>query len=401
MKLKLRKLMAIIFTLIMCLSVNVPVSAAQSYESIDEIEKKVTDFIIDFYEYKDVGCSKNNYSLKMSGDVSSYLEGKAKVQQYVTELYETYKDNYNVETILLSSEIKNNNIFFTFQIITTYNYIDVDFETTNSEELRICYDCLENKIVEFCTPQNYYDMAIAEKENISDNLMKSNFYINNGVSEFNEAIIEDINNVYKTESSIKSTESNDATMPLAVSTINYTSVVNYARNNYNKSTPARGNSAVPYYDFSTISGNYDCTNFVSHALLAGGAKVYDPGNSGISSSGWYFRSISNRSSSWSGVPNLYNYLTTNKKANTAAGTGHTYTQNGAYWGTGDVLQFAKSGSSTYSHSTIITQKKKSSDNTRSYAYVTGRTSKTSYNNNTAAADMFPNGSKRTIMVFNN
>lgn len=65
------------------------------------------------------------------------------------------------------------------------------------------------------------------------------------------------------------------------------------------------------------------------------------------------------------------------------------------------MQFKASGSSVYSHSTIITQKKYSDDRARCYAYVTGRTSKSSYNNNTAAADMFPGGAKRTIWVYNN
>lgn len=31
---------------------------------------------------------------------------------------------------------------------------------------------------------------------------------------------------------------------------------------------------IHYYDFSQLNNNYDCTNFVSHALLAGGATPY-------------------------------------------------------------------------------------------------------------------------------
>ncbi|WP_281170123.1 amidase domain-containing protein [Paenibacillus pinihumi] len=60
-----------------------------------------------------------------------------------------------------------------------------------------------------------------------------------------------------------------------------------------------------------MSGNWDCTNFVSHALLAGGAVVYDTNGTGISSTGWYYRRLSNRSSSFSGVPNLHNFLVNN------------------------------------------------------------------------------------------
>lgn len=45
--------------------------------------------------------------------------------------------------------------------------------------------------------------------------------------------------------------------------------------------------------------------------VSASVTIYDTGNSGISSTGWYFRSINNRSSSWSGVVNLYSFLTTN------------------------------------------------------------------------------------------
>ncbi len=45
--------------------------------------------------------------------------------------------------------------------------------------------------------------------------------------------------------------------------------------------------------------------------LAGGARVCDTGNSEISSKGCYFRTTSNRSSSWSGILNLHTFLTTN------------------------------------------------------------------------------------------
>lgn len=402
MREQIKRISVIFLLVIFCLSICIPVSASQPNESIDEIEQNITDFIVDFYESKDLNNSTHT-NAKISDDISVYLENKTEVQQYVTELYNTFKENYKVETILLNTETENNNMLFTFQVITTYNYVGADFETTTSEELYVRYNCDNNMIVDFYAPQNYYDISMRGEEKISEGvLIRSDYNSNNDeIISNKDKLINSIDNVYKAETSAKVAESNEMVLPMAASTINGTAVVNYARNNYNKASPARGKSSVPYYDFSTIPGNYDCTNFVSHALIAGGAKVNDTGGSGISSSGWYFRSISNRSSSWSGVTNLYNYLTTNKKANTAGGEGDTYTLNGAFWGPGSVLQFKASGASAYSHSTIITQKKRSSDKARCYAYVTGRTSKTSYNNNTAAADMFPNGLKRYIWVYNN
>ena len=93
--------------------------------------------------------------------------------------------------------------------------------------------------------------------------------------------------------------------------LNKKKIVTWARNNM-VVNPKSGNGVVPYYDFSKINNAWDCTNFVSHALLAGRAVVYDTGGTGISSTGWYYRRTSNRFSSWTGVPNLHAFLTSNR-----------------------------------------------------------------------------------------
>lgn len=383
--------------MLFCLSTIITASASPiDKNNIDYIEKNIQNYIIELYKNKDLGTEfKSNINL--SNDINIYNNEKISTHQYVTKLYETYKENYNINVVPLNSIVTDNNILFSYQVITEYNYVNADFKTTNSEEIFVCYNLTDNQIIDCYTPSNYYDISI--RGEISQTSIKNNkFTTSNEIKARKNNLITDINNTFEHETT--NTDSKKAPAK-AVKSINNTAVVNYARANYNKASPARGKSTVPYYDFSTISGSYDCTNFVSHALLAGGANTNDPGGNGISGSGWYFRSINNRSSSWSGVTNLYNYLVNNTKANTAAGKGNTYTLNGAFWGIGDVLQFKASGSSVYSHSTIITQKKYSDDRARCYAYVTGRTSKSSYNNNTAAADMFPGGAKRTIWVYNN
>ena len=57
-----------------------------------------------------------------------------------------------------------------------------------------------------------------------------------------------------------------------------------------------------FADFTGIGGN--CTNFVSQALLAG-ASVMDF----TDTFGWYYRSIESRAPAWSGVDELYDFLT--------------------------------------------------------------------------------------------
>lgn len=60
-----------------------------------------------------------------------------------------------------------------------------------------------------------------------------------------------------------------------------------------------------YYDFENIGG--DCTNFVSQCIYEGSRIMnFTP------VMGWYYRSVSDRTPSWSGVEQLYNFLVNNK-----------------------------------------------------------------------------------------
>lgn len=62
-----------------------------------------------------------------------------------------------------------------------------------------------------------------------------------------------------------------------------------------------------YYNFDPIGG--DCTNFASQAIFAGsGIMNYTP------VMGWYYKSLSARTPSWSGVEFLHAFLVTNQKA---------------------------------------------------------------------------------------
>ena len=59
-----------------------------------------------------------------------------------------------------------------------------------------------------------------------------------------------------------------------------------------------------FYDFENVGG--DCTNFASQCIYAGaGIMNFTP------VMGWYYRSSSNRTASWSGVEFLYNFLVGN------------------------------------------------------------------------------------------
>ena len=59
-----------------------------------------------------------------------------------------------------------------------------------------------------------------------------------------------------------------------------------------------------FYNFSDIGG--DCTNFASQCLFAGGLPMNFTPNFG-----WYYLNVNNRSPSWTGVNELYEFLINN------------------------------------------------------------------------------------------
>lgn len=62
-----------------------------------------------------------------------------------------------------------------------------------------------------------------------------------------------------------------------------------------------------FYDFSDLGG--DCTNFASQVLYAGaGIMNYTP------IFGWYYISLQSRAPAWTGVNELYRFLTQNEGA---------------------------------------------------------------------------------------
>ncbi|MBQ2597428.1 MAG: amidase domain-containing protein [Oscillospiraceae bacterium] len=62
-----------------------------------------------------------------------------------------------------------------------------------------------------------------------------------------------------------------------------------------------------YADFSGMGG--DCTNFLSQCLFAGsGVMNWEP------VFGWYYRSLSDRAPAWTGVDELFRFLTQNTGA---------------------------------------------------------------------------------------
>lgn len=178
-------------------------------------------------------------------------------------------------------------------------------------------------------------------------------------------------------------------------------MVLWVRGNFNKSSPRSGNPEIAnYLDFSEISfDSYDCTNFVSHAILAGGSPMLDPGVGGISSRGWYFRDAFNRSSSWSGVGELYNFIISNAYIG-PTGDAVPYRNldlGDDFFEEGDIIQF--SNGSVWRHTGIITGFAPSLDGSgKREALITGRTSKELYNDDQYQSTIYPGLPRRIIRL---
>ncbi len=178
-------------------------------------------------------------------------------------------------------------------------------------------------------------------------------------------------------------------------------MVLWARENFNKSAPKSGNPAITdYLDFSQISpDSYDCTNFVSHAILAGGSPMLDTGVGGISSRGWYFRDSLNRSSSWSGVGELYNFIISNAYRG-PAGDAVSYRDlslDDNLFEEGDIMQF--SNGSVWRHTGIITGFAPTLDGSdKREALITGRTANGQYNDNQRQSTIYSGLPRRVIRL---
>lgn len=174
-------------------------------------------------------------------------------------------------------------------------------------------------------------------------------------------------------------------------------MVRWAVQNCKRAVPMSGNPSVlkEYFDFSVISQSYDCTNFVSNAILAGGSPM---SISASASQGWYFLSLSRRSHSWSGVASLYDFLISNRKRG-PAGVAVDYedlSDGSDKYGLGDIIQFFNS--SVWRHTVVITGFRRLSWENRLEPLVTGRTAPGIYNLNQPQSTIYPGLARRIIRL---
>jgi len=379
------------------------------------------DILTKYYENIDLGkeirVAKSVVDTKLLDQkLSDYLDKKISTKQYVVKAANAQKENYKLKFNLLSSEVTKEGVLLTIGTEASFNYVGMKTHSGFGEVSNILFVNTGTgySMSDWYMPYDYYDDYVRGQVDSLINLVDNKSKLDSSSIAKRQVELENkITTYYSIDREFPvqlnsfdgGSPSYQAITPFATLTsLNKTAIATYAKNNKAKATPASGGSSVPYYDFSQISGNWDCTNFVSHALLAGGAIPYDTNGTGISSTGWYYRNLSNRSSSWSGVPNLYNFLVNNTKKG-PAGTSTTYStfkynpNTGYPYAIGDILQFYLSGSyNNWRHSTIITEYYETNVDFVLGALVTGRSGQNSYNDNQKAEEIYPGDSKRVIKL---
>ena len=425
------------FVTVLAISIGIPAAKASSTDmnsdkdptlNTHDVEKAFSlaqDILTNYYQVTDIGteefAGKSFDTSLLDSELSKYVEQKIKTKQYVTKAGDAEKENYTLKFTVLSSEVTKEGVFLSISTEAAFNYVGLKVESGFGEISNMFFkDTGEGfTLTDWYMPYQYYDEFVRGVVDNSSQLFPNSISADSNFStlaDSNFSMLQEelhdnvVKNLFSTDQLAPEQETDSAeesthetpSVSATLRSLNKKNIVTWARNNM-VVNPKSGNGVVPYYDFSKINNAWDCTNFVSHALLAGGAVVYDTGGTGISSTGWYYRSTSNRSSSWTGVPNLHAFLTGNRTKG-PAGTSITY-RTFDWFGTrpyeaGDVMQFYLSGSyNNWRHSTIITEfYEVGSTPNHVGALVTGRSAAGSYNNNQKAHTIYEGDAKRVIKL---
>lgn len=330
-KSKIRFILTLIMAVVMsvCMSIstfastNADVNANLSIE-VEDAYSFATEFLSDFYN--------GAHYVSEECDLSKYISNESFLE-YMKEVYRGESSTFSpgsitdhhVDFTLKSSKAIDNHIWLEVVTNIGFKYIDSDIapNVKDTVELIIGLDngsyvikdyymtlwdsAVRGGITSIDSPYFWDDSAKAEavltaKKNIVEER-----------KQFDEAVDARSDELAKTANT-KGKAQIEAS-PFRIFFLNKANMVNWARANYNATILTSGNSELlsefrELYDPN--HGNYDCTNFASHAVLAGGAPMYDDNRPGYSS-GWFCRDDGyyTRSTSWASVVSFHKFLINN------------------------------------------------------------------------------------------
>lgn len=259
----------------------------------------------DFVPYK---------KIKLSEELIKLFELKKIVHEIKSEITTTQKMNYRISTKLLSTKKLGDYIFYDIAKEVQFNYCDLPDVLSK-----------DGRIVQFVVRENKADNYLE----IVDYFVMDDYDIRRCEEEFSlyqaytDSIADSKDLAFKEYSLLKE--------------VNWEENLNHIKDMMKKAKEMN-------------------SDFVSHAILAGRANIYYNSNP---STGWYYKALNNRSYSWSGVPNLRNFLISNAPVG-PFGSEINYTTysniNLIPYEFGDVIQFYKGeGYNNWRHSGIVTQ----------------------------------------------
>ncbi len=387
MKLKNKILGVLLILLCMGTSFVSAESVIGSIENNDNVIIGKYDTVVKEYALRQADCIDNGVKFVADEKVSKELNDYLSIQETTREVY-LKKEKYTAEAEILKKEIIEDVIYYKVNIKANWVYEGSTDGSSYAKNVDVLVEKNTGKIIDFYDINSFTlavrgEIDIRNKENrLTKELVESSLEkYNKKMAETQKMIEESIK-----EDNEKLNARKAAVARASYSWIDHDGVVQWARDNYYKANPTSGRpGTVSYYDFSEITNAWDCTNFISHALLAGDARIYDTSNA---STGWWFWSTGDRSYSWSGVNEFYNFAMNNQ---TKGPGGYSMTWNVNYedWSTGDILQMHNG--TTWRHSTVITGFTLYEDG-RIYPRVTGRASDYDNNDNIDVRDhlYYPN-----------
>lgn len=253
-----------------------------------------------------------------------------------------YEVELTVEINFLDGDVKSNLEYFNSIVINKESGLVVAASTNDLSAGTL----LNNQAVESANALvgfgNYEknDPSLRSYNNDNGYVSKDNYDLNDCIENF-ENYVEEINN-----------EEDNLTEPSNENTL---------RSSYKRFTSSQRKAMRTYQDtwFNGFNPDYanfsdyggDCTNYASQILYSGCKTMYKKSGSGIAGSNyWFYRSASDRSSSWTGVNELRSFLLNNKTKGPSGSISSTF---GALE-SGDIIQLGSNGN--FYHSIIAYNK---------------------------------------------
>lgn len=362
------------------------------------------DFVSRYYYSMYTDSEIDLYGRSAYEEMADYLSAKLKYQQSICGDVV----NYKVYTYTESFEESENAYLFNVVSAVEFNYIDADFDSGFTAGNQVMVEKGgECKILDVMIGGGVNDSLLGREELDLDNCFWEN---ENVTKEAIGEVCDYIDEVMQEEKIQAEAAVNDMTETYAANafTSNLTNtqrqrIAQYAAENTRILLPEENNgivgqeitpksaiSGVNYFDFSNFydyehpdneeKWNYDCTNFTSHCLIAGGAiRVYpsnkDEDELGIESTGWFYNNTEQRSNSWSSVNSFYDFVTTNTGKGPKAEEWNVYSSSErklVNCAIGDIIQINYDGIGKYDHNVVISGVARSNKDGKYWPAVTGR-----------------------------